>query len=137
MKLKLIIARTETNTIFFNYGDDYSDVTRILVEDHSQFEEIEDRDAMFEFVRDFNRDAINKNRGLFAFIIDTDDQISPQSSIDSILEKRRIEMEKSKERERKAAEVRENKKREREIKKLAKTKEAKLALLEQLKKELE
>jgi len=137
MKVKLIIARTKTETVYFNYGDDYSDVNRVLVEDHSPFEEVDYDHDLLCFINDFNNDKNNKKEGRFAFLINMEDQVSPQSAIEHIVEKRKDELEKERERERKAAEEREKKKRERELKKLAKTKAEKLALLEQLKKELE
>ena len=62
-QVKLIIANTETNTVYFNYGDDYSDITRVLVEDHSPWEEVEDDDLyeLEEFVSNFNLPK-NKNK---------------------------------------------------------------------------
>jgi hypothetical protein len=136
-QVKLIIAAAHSDTVYFNYGDDYSDITRILVEDHSPWEEVED-DQIFElqnFVSDFN---VSKERkaGKFAFLIVREDQISPQSAIKSIVEKREKELKESREKERKRKEEAERKKQEKEMKKLAKTKEQKILLLEQLKKEL-
>ena len=42
--VKLIIATTNNSQIFFNYGDDYADITRILVEDHTPWEEVDAHD---------------------------------------------------------------------------------------------
>jgi hypothetical protein len=135
-QVKLIIANTETNTVYFNYGDDYSDITRVLVEDHSPWEEVEDDDLyqLEEFVRNFNLPK-NKKKS-FAFLVVKQEQITAQSAIDFIVKKREDERNKYLEVERKRKEEAERKKEVREMKKLAKTKEQKILLLEQLKKEL-
>jgi hypothetical protein len=135
-QVKLIIANTETDTVYFNYGDDYSDITRVLVEDHSPWEEVEDDDLyqLEDFVRNFNLPK-NKNKS-FAFLVVKQEQITAQSAIDFIVKKRQDERNKCLEAERKRKEEAERKKKENEMKKLAKTKEQKILLLEQLKKEL-
>lgn len=135
MRVKLIIANTDTDTIFFNYGDDYSDVTRIFVEDHSPWEEIDNNEyyLLCDFVTDFNS---KKNRKQFAFLVNKDEQISAQSAIDTIIKKRKKQQEEYEKAERKRKEEAERKKKEKELNKLAKTKEQKRLLLEQLKQEL-
>ena len=133
---KLIIANTETDTVYFNYGDDYSDITRVFVEDHSPWEEVDDDGAyeLEEFVRNFN--LPDKKRKSFAFLVVKQEQITAQSAIDFIVKKREDDIKKSREEERKRKEEAERKKQEKEMKKVAKTKEQKILLLEQLKKEL-
>lgn len=133
--VKLIIATTKKDTVYFNYGDDYSDLTRIFVEDHSHWEEVEDDDfyLLGDFVKDFNN---SKRKGEFAFLVEKEPKISAKSAIKSIIEKREAERKKFEEAERKRREEYENKKKEKELKKLAKTQEQKRLLLEQLKKEL-
>ena len=53
-QVKLIIANTETDTVYFNYGDDYSDITRVFVEDHSPWEEVDD-DGAYELEDDIKK----------------------------------------------------------------------------------
>lgn len=135
--VKLIIAKTENRTVYFNHGDDYSDIARVLVEDHSPWEEVDDDDLYLlqEFVKEFNWNS-RKRKGEFAFLVEKEPKISAQSAIKSIIEKREAERKKFEEAERKRREEYENKKKEKELKKLAKTQEQKRLLLEQLKKEL-
>lgn len=135
MQVKLIIANTNTDTIYFNYGDDCNDITRVFVEDHSPWEEV-DIDEYYilkEFVKDFNA---KKSRKQFALLINKDEQISAQSAIDTIIKKREKQRKEYEEAERKRKEEAERKKKEKELKKLAKTQEQKRLLLEQLKQEL-
>lgn len=135
-QVKLIIATAFADTIWFNYGDDYLDITRIMVEDHSPWEEVDETQFgdLEEFVRDFNRN-LKANNG-FAFLIEKEKQISAQSAIKQIVEKREAALKKAKEAERKRKELEEKKKAEAKLKRLAKTKEQKLKLFEQLKEEL-
>jgi hypothetical protein len=77
----------------------------------------------------------NKKKS-FAFLVVKQEQITAQSAIDFIVKKREDERNKYLEVERKRKEEAERKKEVREMKKLAKTKEQKILLLEQLKKEL-
>jgi hypothetical protein len=135
-QVKLIIADRFYDTVYFNYGDDYSDITRILVEDHSPWEEVSDDDIydLQTFVSDFNN--LKKSSGQFAFLINKDKQISAQSAIKKIVKKREDELKKQKEAERLRKEKAEKAKQERQMKKLAKTKADKLKLFEALKKEL-
>lgn len=137
-QVKLIIANTQTDTVYFNYGDDYSDVTRIFVEDHSPWEEVEDKDfyELVHFVNEYNRYRKSVRRNDFAFLIVKDQQISAQQAITEIRAKRAEELEKQKEKQRKNKEAAEKAKRERELKKLAKTEAQKRQLLERLKQEL-
>jgi hypothetical protein len=134
-QIKLIIATSTNNTIYFNEGEDYSDITRIMVEDHSPWEEIDDDEyySLIDFVKDFN--SSKKRYNSFAFLIEKDKQISAQEAIKFVVDKRSKELEKIREQQRVEEERREQRKRERDLKKLAKTKEQKLQLLEQLKKE--
>jgi hypothetical protein len=132
MKVKLIIANTQSETVYFNYGDDCSDVTRVLVEDHSPWEEVDDLHELELFVRDFNN---IKNKPNFAFLIVCDEQISAQSAIKVIRKKREDYIRKQKEAEEKRKELIEKKKQEAKLKKLAKTKEEKRKLFEKLKQE--
>jgi len=133
-QVKLIIANTQTDTVYFNYGDDYSDITRIMIEDHSLWEEVEDIYELQDFVEDYNRN--NKKTGSFAFLIIKDEQITAQSAIESIRKKRKDIIEKAEAKEEKRKELAEKKKEEARLKKLAKTQEQKRLLFEQLKKEL-
>lgn len=124
--------------MFFNYGDDYSDVTRIFVEDHSPWEEVEDEDFydLVDFVNEYNRYKKGERRNSFAFLVEKDQEISAQQAITEIRAKRAEELEKQKEKQRKNKEAAEKAKRERELKKLAKTEAQKRQLLERLKQEL-
>lgn len=135
--VKLIIAKTENQTVYFNHGDDYSDITRVLVEDHSPWEEMDDDDLYLlqDFVKEFNFNS-RKRKGEFAFLVEKESKISAQSAIKSIVEKRETERKRYEEEERKRKEEYERKKIEKEMKKEAKTKEQKRLLLEKLKKEL-
>ena len=137
-QVKLIIANTQTDTVYFNYGDDYSDVTRIFVEDHSPWEEVENSDYydLLDFVNEYNRFKNKSQRCDFAFLIVKDQQISAQQAIAEIRKKRNEQLKKEKEEALKRKEAAEKAKHEREMEKLAKTKEQKLKLLEQLKQEL-
>jgi hypothetical protein len=138
MKVKLLIGNAGTDRVFFNYGDDYSDVARVFVEDRSDWEEIDPTELppLNRFVQEFNCEKERKTDGKFAFLLEFDQQISVKSAIAVIVEKQRkahadylAQMEKLRqERERKALEAKQ--------KKNAKTLEEKRALLEQLKKEL-
>jgi hypothetical protein len=136
-QVKLIIASTFKDAVYFNYGDDYSDITRVLVEDHSPWEEVDDMkfNALEEFVRNYNYNKKNKNKS-FAFIIEKPKQIPAQQAIDEILRIRNERLEMDRIAREKAEKERERKRRELEMKKLAKSKEDKRKLLEQLKKEL-
>jgi hypothetical protein len=135
-QVKLIIATTFTDTVWFNYGDDYSDITRVMVEDHSPWEEVDEMgfSELEQFVRDFNNNSW-KNKA-FAFLIQKEKQICAESAIKQIVEKREAVLKKAKEEERKRKELAEKKKAESKLKRLAKTKEQKLKLFEQLKEEL-
>lgn len=135
-QVKLIIAKTQYDTIFFNYGDDYSDITRVLVEDHSPWEEVSDFDihTLNDFVREYNYNC--KSTKSFAFLVIKDQQISAQSAIKTIVDKQNAAIEKAKKEEQKRKEAAEKKKAEAKLKKLAKTNEQKRVLFEQLKKEL-
>ena len=91
-QVKLIIASTFKDTVYFNYGDDYSDITRVLVEDHSPWEEV-DNDEFYtleEFVRNYNNKRGNTS---FAFIVEKAKQISSQSAIEQILKKKKEQAE--------------------------------------------
>lgn len=135
-QVKLIIANTQSNTIFFNYGDDYNDITRILIEDHSPWEEVDNDEVndILDFVNQFN---IDKNRGKsFAFLIIKDDQMSAKSAIKIIHKKREKEKARLEEENRKRYTEAQKRKEDIAAKKLAKTREQKLKLIEQLKKEL-
>ena len=134
-QVKLIIASTFKDTVYFNYGDDYSDITRVLVEDHSPWEEV-DNDEFYtleEFVRNYNNKRGNTS---FAFLIEKPKQISAQSAIEQILKKKKEQAERDRKEMERIEKERERKKQEREMKKLAKTKEDKRKLLEKLKEEL-
>ncbi len=133
-QVKLIIATTNTDTVYFNYGDDYTDITRIFVEDHSPWEEVDDVYELQNFVSDYNLN--NKKNGSFAFLVIKEQQMSAQTAIKQIVEKRKAEHKKYQEEEKKRKELAEKKKEEAKLKKLAKTKEQKRKLLEQLKAEL-
>lgn len=137
-QVKLIIANTQSDTVFFNHGDDYSDVTRIFVEDHSQWEEVEDDDFydLIDFVNDYNRYKKGERRDSFAFLVEKDQRISAAAAIAEIRIKREKAIKKQKEEELKRKEAAEKAKRERELKKIAKTEAQKRQLLEQLKQEL-
>lgn len=136
MKVKLIIANTFVDTVCFNYGDDYSDITRVIVEDHSPFEEIEgyELDSLKAFVCSYNLDKANK--GKFAFVIEKGDEISAKSAIAEIKEKtEKMQAERIK----KGAEARKKKEEKAAADKAAKeyrTLEQKRKQLEKLKKEL-
>jgi hypothetical protein len=136
-QVKLIIATTFTDTVWFNYGDDYSDITRVMVEDHSPWEEVDEMgfSELEQFVRDFNNNGRKTNDG-FAFLIQKEKQISAQSAIKQIVEKREAALKKAKEEARKRKELEDKKKADAKLKRLAKTKEQKLKLFEQLKEEL-
>lgn len=135
-QVKLIIATSDTETVYINYGDDYSDITRIMVEDHSPWEEVDDKGyrSLVDFVKDFN--STKKTNCSFAFLIEKEKQISAQEAIDFIVDKRDRELKAIRERQKRKLEEREYQRQQRELKKLAKTKEQKQKLLEQLKKEL-
>lgn len=135
-QVKLIIATSDTEAVYFNYGDDYSDITRIIVEDHSPWEEVDENGycSLVDFVKDFN--STKKRNGSFAFLIEKEKQISAQEAIDFIVDKRDRELKAIRERQKREQEEREYQRQQRELKKLAKTKEQKQKLLEQLKKEL-
>ena len=135
-QVKLIIANTQSETVYFNYGDDYSDITRIIVEDHSPWEEI-DKDELYtleDFVMHYNRN--NNKTNSFAFILKKEQQITAQSAIQCILKKKEEAIQKAKAEEKARKEAAEKKKAEAHLKKLAKTQEQKRLLFEQLKKEL-
>lgn len=117
-QVKLIIANTQTDTVYFNYGDDYSDVTRIFVEDHSPWEEVEDEYFydLVNFVNEYNRCKKGERRNSFAFLVEKDQKISAQQVITEIRIKREEAIKKQKEEERKRKEAAEKAKRERELK---------------------
>jgi hypothetical protein len=135
--VKLIIAKTKIQAVYFNYGDDSTDITRILVEDHSPWEEVDvsELQDLEQFVHDFNCYSENHRDG-FAFLIVKEEQISAQRAIEHIKKKREKHLKKQIEAERKRKELAEKQRQERRLKKLAKTKEQKLKLLAQLKEEL-
>ena len=133
-QVKLIIANTQTDTVYFNHGDDYSDIVRIFVEDHSPWEEVDDLYELQSFVKEYNRD--NKKRRMdFAFLIINDQQISAQEAIATILAKKERLLKKEQNEARIRKEAMEKAAQERTIKKMEKTKAQKRKLLEQLKQE--
>lgn len=95
MRVKLLIANTSgsgADRFKSYYDEDGGDLNRIFVEDHSPWEEIEDGTLvdLEIFVEDFNRTEKNK----FAFLIIEREQISAQSAIQSIIDKKRKQQEK-------------------------------------------
>jgi hypothetical protein len=135
-KVKLIIASTFIDSIPFNYCDEYQEITRVIVDDHSPWEEIDTEDfyVLKNFVEEYNRNK--KNKGSFAFIIQPLRQIPAQQAIDEIVRIRNERLEMARIEREKSEKERERKRQEREMKKLAKTKEEKRKLLEKLKEEL-
>ena len=135
-QVRLIIANTQIDTVYFNYGDDCDDITRVFVEDHSPWEEVNDDDiyTLHDFVRDYNMN--NKGKKSFAFLIIKEEQISPQSAIKFIVDKQNAAIEKQKKEEEARRKAAEKKKQEAKLKRLAKTEADKRKLFEQLKQEL-
>lgn len=138
MKVKLIVARTMNDTVFFNYGDDYSDITRVLVEDHSPFEEVDHQglEDLKKFVEQYNLWARKDRNDHFMFLIESAHEISAQATIKAIRDKRGAEAKEYAAKQAKAKEIREKaaaaKKAEKELKTLAQKKKQ----LEKLKQEL-
>lgn len=133
MKVKLILVKTFSETVSWNYGDDYSDVTRHVVRLDSEFEEINDVELIQiqSYIEKFNTDKENRKAGQYLILVN-DQHISVRQTINEILEKANQEQ---KERELKEKEKLEKKKlsdQERALKK----KEALEKKLEKLKKEL-
>lgn len=88
MKIKLVKVKTATETVFFNYGDDYNDVCRHLVESYSDFEEVDlfQFDKIKNWVQQYNIDS-KKRGGNEYILIATDEIITVKSVIADIIKK--------------------------------------------------
>lgn len=119
MKIKLVKVKTLSETIAFNYGDDYSDVTRHIVENYSDFEEVTifDLDKIREWVRQYNL----QGKGEYILLVENE-IITVKSVLDDIIRVENERMEKRKEQDRKDQERREQEKQNRAAKKLEKLK---------------
>ena len=89
MKIKLIKVKTLTETVTWNYGDDYSDVRRHLVEDYSDFEEVDiPKFSEIEgWVGNYNLNT--KKNGEYIIIV-IDEIITVKSVIDDIIQKSKV-----------------------------------------------
>jgi hypothetical protein len=87
MRIKLLHIKTNSNTISWNYGDDYADIIRHVVTDFSDFEECENLPYVEKFVEEFNRDHIRK--GEYYLIAMEHSPISVKDAIQSIIDKER------------------------------------------------
>lgn len=126
MKVKLIKVNTYSEHISFNYGDDYTDIVRHIVNEESEWEDVSELELydLEEFVRSCNSDKTLEG---YYILITEPQPTSVKLAINVMKEKARIaaikreqEMEKRKEIEKQRREQQAAKQKERLIKKLEK-----------------
>lgn len=86
--IKLVKVKTFSEHVAcaWNYGDDYGDLTRHIVSDYSDFEEVTDIEfaKLISYIEKYNRD--NKKTGEYIFIVDRE-FISVKDTLSNILKK--------------------------------------------------
>lgn len=119
MEIKLVKVKTFTETVTWNYGDDYSDVTRHIVTDHSGFEEVDqyNLNRIQSWVEEYNR----KSKGEYFIIVDNK-TISVEFVLNDIIKQENERIKQYEEQKRKDEERRELEKQNRAAKKLEKLK---------------
>jgi general stress protein CsbA len=92
MKIKLLKVKTNVSTITYNYGDDYSDITKHIVTNTTDFEEVTDNEyyKILTFVQQFNA-SVEAKRNQEYFLIALDTVISVKDTISNILQKEKEE----------------------------------------------
>lgn len=98
MKIKLLKIQTLTEEYSYKYGDDYGDITRHLVKDISDFEEVDfiQKNQIESWVSEYN----NKNRknGSYILIV-SDEKFAVSKIIEEMEQEAKLALEKIKQQE--------------------------------------
>lgn len=123
MKIKLVKVKTLSETVTYNDDDDFLDITRHLVENYSDFEEVDGHNLsrIQDWVQEYNRQSFAEFRGEYILLV-TDEVITVKSVIDDIIKKENALLKKYRDDEKKKEEKRVIEKQNRAAKKLERLK---------------